>query len=66
MAHGKATSKDVDSMVDIAVNPLDPPVALRLCAHRLDFLPNGAGKLLIGTSANSVVSVVLADQLVTH
>jgi WD40 repeat protein len=63
LAHGKATSKDVDSLLDIAVNPLNPPVALRLCAHRMDFLPNGSGKLLIGTSANSVVSVVLADQM---
>ena len=63
VARGKPSSNDPDSMVDVCVNPIDPPVALRLCAHRLDYLPNAAGKLLIGTSANSVVSVVLEDQL---
>ena len=81
---------DVDAMVDISVNPIDPPVALRcaktstpqmsrlfaekkpltltrdslrLCPRKIDFLPNAEGKLLIGTSANSVLTVVVAESV---
>jgi len=56
-------AENLDSMVDISPNPLDPPVALGLCARRIDYLAGDSGSLLIGTSANSVVMVVLREHL---
>jgi len=56
-------SENLDSMVDISPNPLDPPVALVLCARRIDYLAGDSGSLLIGTSANSVFMVVLSEHM---
>ena len=53
---------DVDAMIDLSPNPLNPPVPLRLCARRIDYLPGEAGMLLIGTSVNSVVMISLSEQ----
>ena len=49
-------------MVDVSPNPIDPPVPLRLCARKIDYLKGDSGTLLIGTSVNSVVMIRLTER----
>jgi hypothetical protein len=51
-------AEDEDAMVDVSVNPLDPPVALKLCARRLDYLPGAEGVLLIGAHAKRALQML--------
>ena len=53
---------DPNAMVDVSPNPIDPPVPLRLCARKIDYLKGDSGTLLIGTSVNSVVMIRLTER----